>query len=91
MLPFPSWKIRKDRNIYGGPSSNFSYFPLVIRIPNPTIAQRNTSFRLGAFYPYVMFLYFFYLVQFTEYISHTMHVYPTLLQKENFPKKFQGN
>ena len=38
-----------------------------------------------------MFLYFFYLVQFSEYISHTMHVYPTLLQKENFPKKFQGN
>lgn len=67
------------------------FFLLSPRNPNPTIAQRNTSFPLGAFYPYVMFLYFFYLVQFTEYISHTMHVYPTLLQKENFPKRFQGN
>ena len=67
------------------------FFLLSPRNPNPTIAQRNTSFPLGAFYPHVMFLYFFYLLQFTEYISHTMRVYPSLLQKENFPKKFQGN
>ena len=87
MFLSPSWKIRKDRNMANLPA----IFLLSPRNPNPTIAQRNTSFPLGAFYPYIMFLYFFYLVQFTEYISHTMHVYPTLLQKENFPKKFQGN
>lgn len=36
-------------------------FLLSPRNPNPTIAQRNTSFPLGAFYPHLMFLYFFIL------------------------------
>ena len=40
MLLSPSWKIRKDRNIYGEPSSNFSYF--LPRNPNPTTGIGNS-------------------------------------------------
>ena len=56
MFLSPSWKIRKDRNMANLPA----IFLLSPRNPNPTIAERNTSFPLGAFYPYVMVLYFWY-------------------------------
>ena len=72
MLPFASWKIRKDRNKYGEPSSNFSYFPLVIRIQR--LLKEILHFLQARFILMLCFCIFFIQYNFLN-ISHIQCMY----------------
>ena len=65
------------------------FFLLSPRNPNPTIAQRNTSFPLGAFYPHVMFLYFLYWTIYWIYLTYNACI-SYFITEGKFPWEVSG-